>query len=135
MIIPVMGTLFRFVALKAGIEPLPVRGKPISVLEFDQLKVVPGTITLPLAVVPTKLMGKMVCVPQIAISATGATDGIGFTCIVNCIGVPEHPFVKGITVMSELSGILERLVDVNPAIDAEPLKLDIPVAELELDQL
>ena len=135
MIIPVMGTLFRFVALKAGIEPLPVRGKPISVLEFDQLKVVPGTITFPLAVVPTKLMGKMVCVPQIAISATGATDGIGFTCIVNCIGVPEHPFVKGITVMSELSGILERLVDVNPAIDAEPLKLDIPVAELELDQL
>lgn len=135
MIIPVMGTLFRFVALKAGIEPLPVRGKPISVLEFDQLKVVPGTITFPLAVVPTKLMGKMVCVPQIVISATGATDGIGFTRIVNCIGVPEHPFVKGITVMSELSGILERLVEVKPAMDAVPLVLEIPIPVLELVQL
>ena len=135
MIIPVMGILFRLEALKAGIEPLPVKGKPISVLEFDQLKVVPGTITFPLAVVPTKLMGKMVCVPQIVISATGATDGIGFTRIVNCIGVPEHPFVKGITVMSELSGILERLVEVKPAMDAVPLVLEIPIPVLELVQL
>ena len=76
---PVMGILYRFVALKAGMEPLPNNGKPISVLVFVQLKTVPGTITLPLAVVPTKLIGKMVCVPQIAISATGVTDGIGFT--------------------------------------------------------
>lgn len=76
---PVIGILYRFVALKAGMEPLPDNGKPTSVLVFVQLKTVPGTITLPLAVVPTKLIGKIVCVPQIAISATGVTDGIGFT--------------------------------------------------------
>lgn len=132
---PVMGILFRLVALKAGIEPLPVNGKPISVLEFTQLKLVPGTITFPLAVVPMKLMGRIVCVPQIAISATGATDGIGFTRIVNCMGVPEHPFVKGTTVISELIGILERFVEVNPVIEPVPLVLAIPVPVLELVQL
>jgi hypothetical protein len=31
--------------------------------------------------------------------------------MVNCIGAPEHPLVKGTTVMIELSGILERLVE------------------------
>lgn len=132
---PVMGILYRFVALNAGMEPLPNKGNPISELVFVQLKTVPGTITLPLAVVPMKLMGRIVCVPQIAISATGATDGIGFTCIVNCIGVPEHPFVKGTTVISELIGILERFVEVNPAIDPIPLVLAIPVPVLELVQL
>ena len=76
---PVIGILYKLVALKAGMEPLPTIGKPISVLVFVQLNTVPGTITLPFAVVPTKLMGKMVCAPQIAISATGAIEGIGFT--------------------------------------------------------
>jgi hypothetical protein len=37
--------------------------------------------------------------------------------------------------MSELSGILERLVEVNPAMDAVPLVLTRPVPELELLQL
>lgn len=55
--------------------------------------------------------------------------------MVNCIGDPEHPFVKGTTVMSELSGILERLVEVNPAIDAVPLVVAKPVPVLELLQL
>ena len=55
--------------------------------------------------------------------------------MVNCMGVPEHPLVKGTTVMRELSGILERLVEVNPAMDAVPLVLAIPVPVVELVQL
>ena len=55
--------------------------------------------------------------------------------MVNCMGVPEQPLVKGITVMSELIGILERLVEVNPAMDAVPLVLAIPVPVLVLVQL
>ena len=40
---------------------------------------VPGTVTKPILGLPTKLSGLMGWVPQIAILATGATDGIGFT--------------------------------------------------------
>jgi hypothetical protein len=54
--------------------------------------------------------------------------------MVNCIGAPEHPLVKGTTVMIELSGI-ERLVEVNPAMDAVPLVFAIPVPVSELLQL
>ena len=39
---------------------MPLAGIPIFGLVFVQLKVVPSTMSLPLAVVPVKLMGRIV---------------------------------------------------------------------------
>ena len=60
MIMAVIGTKKLLLALKAAIEPIPLAGIPIFGLVFVQLNVVPLTITLPLVVVPVKLIGKMV---------------------------------------------------------------------------
>lgn len=60
MIIPVVGIKKLLLALKAAIEPMPLAGIPIFGLVLVQLKVVPSTMSLPLAVVPVKLMGRIV---------------------------------------------------------------------------
>ena len=60
MIMAVIGTKKLLLALKAAIEAIPLAGIPTFGLVFVQLNVVPLTITLPPAVVPVKLIGRMV---------------------------------------------------------------------------
>lgn len=47
--------------------------------------------------------------------------GIGFTVMVNVIGVPGQPLAVGVTVMVEVTGVVPALVAVNEAMLPTPL--------------
>ena len=55
--------------------------------------------------------------------------------MVNCIGVPEHVLVTGVTVIKLVIGILDGFVEVNDGMEATPLVVDNPIAAFELVQL
>lgn len=66
--------------------------------------------------------------------ATGFTIGLGFTVIVNVIGVPTQPLAVGVTVIVATSGPLVALVVTNGGISPVPLAAR-PIAVLLFVQL
>ena len=132
---PVTGVLFRLVALNDAIEPDPVGGIPMSELVFVQLYTVPGTLTKPTFGLPVNRIGPTDCVPQISMSETAATDGIGFTCKLNCTGSPEQLLDTGVTVINADTGIFALLVEVNPGIVPVPVVDAKPIAGFVFVQL
>ena len=64
-----------FVAVKAGISPVPLVARPTAVLEFVQVKLVP-------VMGPVNISGPMVAPVQAEMSAGIVTEGDGFTVIV-----------------------------------------------------
>lgn len=119
VIVAVIGTFVVFVAIKAGILPVPAPARPIAVLLFVQVNTVPATgplITMVFIVTPL----------QAVWLAIAFTDGVGLTVIVKLIVGPVQvtpPDVNtGVTVMVATTGALVILVAVKLGI------LPVPVA-------
>ena len=83
MIVAVTGNAVVLVAMKAGMLPLPAAKRPILILLFVHANVVPTVgLTKFTAVVSDPL--------HMVWFATAFTVGIGFTVIVNVVGVPTQ---------------------------------------------
>ena len=119
VIVAVTGALVVFVAVKAAILPVPDAARPMLVLLFVQLNVVPPTA-------PVKLIAVVVAPLHSVWLATAFTVGVGFTVIVNVIGVPVQvtPLLVyvGVTVIVATTGAVPVLIAVKLAI------LPVPVA-------
>lgn len=114
VIVPVIGPPVVLVAVKFRL-PVPLAASPMAVLLLVQLYTVPATGPLKawVTVVPAHTTWL----------ATGLTDGIGFTVIVNVTGVPGHvtPLLKfGVTVMVATCGVVPALVATKLAILPAP---------------
>lgn len=89
--------------------PLPDPARPMLVLLFVQLNVVP--LVLPVNVTA------VVFAPLQSVWLPGATTlGDGLTVIVNVWAVPPHPFAEGVTVMVAVTGPEPLLEALNAAI-------------------
>ena len=106
VIVAMTGELVAFVAVKAPILPVPLAARPILVLLFVQLNVVPATA-------PVKFTGVVVAPAHKTWLATAFTVGVGFTVIVNVIGVPAHGtppvLLLGVTVIVATAGAVTAL--------------------------
>jgi hypothetical protein len=84
VMVAVMALPPSFLAIKAGIIPLPLAGKPMLVLLFVHLKLVPGEGL-------EKGMPALAKVPlQNVVSAIGLTVGVGLTVSLT-VSVVTHP--------------------------------------------
>lgn len=115
------------VAVNDGMSPLPLVANPIAALLLVQVKVVPttGLVGLMIAVVAP---GQYDCV------AMALTVGVGFTVIVNVVGVPVQPLAVGVTVIVPVIGFVPVLVLVNAGTFPLPVVAN-PIAELVFVQL
>ncbi len=75
-IVPEIEEFVVFVAVNEGTFPLPLAAKPIEVLLFDHVKVVPATG-------PESVVTGATTPLQKVLFAIGLTVGVGFTVIVN----------------------------------------------------
>lgn len=101
-----------FAVTNDAIFPVPLAAKPIEVLLFTQLYVVAGTVVL-------KLTGAVLWPAHNSWLPTKFTLGVGFTVMVNIIGVPVQliPLVKtGVTVIVATCGVVPKLVALNDGI-------------------
>ena len=106
--------MVELVAVNAGIFPLPPAAKPIEVLLFVQVKVVP--LNAPVNVIA------FVVAPLHKIWFAGCTTfGDGLTVIVKDSGVPEQVKCVGVTIIIAVTGALPVLTAVNAAIFPVPL--------------
>src|SRR6188768_1120746 len=92
-----------FIAVKAGMLPLPLAASPIVVLLFVQLKEVPLNV-------PVNATAFVVAPLHNTWSAGCTTFGEGFTVMVNISGVPVQVRCTGVTVMVAVTGVLPVLV-------------------------
>ena len=110
----VMGVLAILTAVKEGILPVPLAASPIAGLLFIQLKLVPLTT-------PVKLTGLVGAPAHIDWLAGGVTLGVGFTVIVNVLGVPLQMPATGVTLMVATAFTLPLLTAVKAGISPLPL--------------
>ena len=115
VIVAVTGALVTFVAMKIGMSPLPAGARPIVVLLFVQLKIVPNT-------------GPVKCTRLVALllhktwfGGTGVTIGVGFTNTVAVIVGPTQPLAVGVMVNVTSCGTKVILVSVPVIGVPEPL--------------
>jgi hypothetical protein len=109
----VSGVVPVLTAVKDAISPKPLAGKPIDVLLLTQLKLVPTTD-------PVKFIIPVAAVLQNVLFGGGNTLGIGFTVIVNILGVPGQIPLKGVTVIVAVTGALPVLMAVKAGISPLP---------------
>jgi hypothetical protein len=114
VMVAVTGAAPAFVALKPAILPLPLAAKPMVVLLFVQLYVVPATV-------PEKLMGTVWIPLHKDWLSTAFTTGVGFTKMVKVMGAPGQPLALGVTVMVAVTGALVVLVALKLAMLPFPL--------------
>ena len=93
VIVAVVEVVPAFVALNDGIFPFPLAPNPIEVVLFDQSKVVAAVVLVKL----TAVVGEPLHNVSFGI---GSAIGEGLTVIVNTSGVPTHPLIVGVTVIS-----------------------------------
>jgi hypothetical protein len=105
VIVAVCGDIPLFTAMKLGILPGPVAARPILVLLFVQLNIVPATV-------PVKFTAAVAAPLHSVWLATAATVAFGFTVIVNVIGAPVQPLAVGVTVIVPLIAVTPALVAV-----------------------
>lgn len=127
VIVEVMGAAVLFVAVKEGMDPLPLAAKPIAGLLLTQEYTVPGTL-------PVKFTAVLLVPAQRVWSDTAFTDGIGLIVIVNDLGVPLVTPSVGVTMMVAITGAVPVLIAVNAAILPVPLAVR-PIDVLLLTQL
>lgn len=121
VIVAVTGIVPVFTAANDGMLPEPLAAKPMLVLLFVQLNTVPATA-------PVKAIA-CVGAPLQTVCAVGVADtvGVGFTVMVNVMGVPIHVVFEGpcdtdgVTVMVAVTGALPVFTAVNEGILPEPL--------------
>ena len=77
VIVAVTGLDVAFVAVNAAILPVPLAAKPILVVLFVQLYVVPVTVE------PVKVTAVVIAFAQTVWSEGFVTEGVGLTIIVN----------------------------------------------------
>jgi hypothetical protein len=94
VIVEVIGAAVAFVAVKAGVLPVPEAARPIAVLEFVQANVAPA------GVLTNELIGTA-APAQNAKSGSGVMTGAGLTVMVYTSGVPGQPAKDGVMVMVE----------------------------------
>ena len=121
VILETMGTVKLLVAENISIFPTPLALIPVAALSLIHLYSVPETAD------PLKMIGLICSFPHMVMSATGFTDGVGLTLMLNENGVPLQPFVKGVTVTVLFMGILEIFCAVNEDILPDPLVAINPI--------
>ena len=123
----VIGAAVAFVAVKAGIFPLPFAARPIAVFEFVQLNVAPA------GVLAKVLIGTAVPAQKVKLGS-GVATGNGLTVIVKLLGNPTQVPKVGVTDIVPVMGAAVPLVA--PKAGMLPLPLaPKPMAVLELVQV
>lgn len=107
-----------FTAIKLGMLPVPVAANPM-----DGALLVHWKLNAPVGPVVglVKLITAVGDPLHTNWPATGFTIGVGFTVIVNVIGVPTQPAALGVTVIVAVIGPLVALVVTNGMISPVPL--------------
>ena len=120
-----------FIAMKLGILPVPLAANPI-----DGALLVHVNVNAPVGPVVglVKLIAAVGVPLQTIWLATGFTTGLGFTVMVNVIGVPVQPPALGVTVMVATNGPLVVFVVTNGRISPVP-DAARPIAVLSFVQL
>jgi hypothetical protein len=116
-----------FTAVNELISPVPLDAKPVDVVLFVQLKVVPATFNA-----DEKITGFVNTPLQITWLAIASTVGLGFTVIVNEIGRPGQLLNVGVTVMVPKIAELEVFVVKKEGIVALFPDAPNPIAVFEL---
>ena len=124
LIVAVIGDVVALVPVKEGILPEPVAARPIAVLLFVHVNVVPLTG-------PDTLVTGAITPAQYVWLPIELTVGVGLTVIVNADGVPIHPFAAGVAVIVAVIGDVVAFVVVNEGTLPEPLTVR-PIAGLLL---
>ena len=84
--------------------------------------------------VPEKVIADWEVPPQYSMLETWLTVGVGFTVIVNVIGVPEQPLAVGVTVKVATTGLVPLLVKAVTGIVFVP-EAAIPIEVVSFVQL
>lgn len=105
VMVAVTGVVPVLVAVKAPMFPLPDVANPMEPSLFVQVYVVPVTV-------PAKFTAVVLAPLHTVWLPTAFTVGVGFTVMVNVLGVPGHPLALGVTVMVAVTGVLPVLVAV-----------------------
>ena len=108
------------VPLNAAMFPVPLAPRPIEVLSFVQLKVVPLTE-------PEKTIAVVALLLQTTWLAGSVTVGVGLALIVNDCDGPVQPLAKGVTAKVAVTEVVPELIAVNAAIAPVPLEAN-PIA-------
>ena len=129
--IAIIGDRPVFTAMKLGILPVPLAANPI-----DGALLVHVNVNAPVGPVVglVKLIAAVGVPLQTIWLATGFTTGLGFTVMVNVIGVPVQPPALGVTVMVATNGPLVVFVVTNGRISPVP-DAARPIAVLSFVQL
>jgi len=98
VIVAVTGAAVLLIAVKLGILPWPLAARPILVLLFVQLNIVPATV-------PVKFTAAVAAPLHSVWLVTAATVAFGFTVIVNVIGAPVQPLAVGVTVIVAVTAV------------------------------
>jgi hypothetical protein len=125
--VAVTGVVPAFTPLKAAMFPFPEAPNPMDGLLFVQAKEVPVTG-------PPKFTAVVGAPLHTVWLGTAFTVGVGFTVMVNDVGVPGHPLAMGVTVMVAVMGADVALVALKEAIFPIP-EAPKPMAGLLLVQL
>lgn len=126
VMVATVGMVPVLLAVNETISPVPLAAKPMEVLSFAQLYVVPLTA-------PVKAIAEVEALAHTVWLDTVFTVGIGLTVIVNVFTVPVQPLLVGVTVMVATDAVAPELVAVNAAISPVPLAAR-PVVMLSLVQ-
>ena len=129
MIVAVTGSGVGLIAVNAAILPVPAAASPILVLLLVQLyTIVPPVVGLVKFTAAVRVLLHTVWL------AGGVTVAVGFTVIVNVLGVPLQPLADGVTVIVATSGAFVALVATKLPILPVPLAAR-PIAGVLLVQL
>ena len=124
VIVAVVALVRLLAVVNDGILPVPLAANPIDGLLFTQLYTVPDT-----GLVNT--IGTVTWLAHKVSSATGSTDAVGFTVMLNVSGVPTQLtplFVKvGVTVIDATTGVVVLLVATNVGM------LPLPLAAIPIE--
>lgn len=123
-VIPELAVL---IALKLGILPVPLAGRPIEGFELVHVRTVPGGVLV-------KLVDETVVPVHITEFAGTITVGNGLIVMVKLYSAPVQLFSDGITFMVAMMGELELLTAVNAGIFPFPLAAR-PISGFELLQM
>ena len=118
VIVAVTGVTPVLTAANEAMLPVPLAAKPMDVVLFVQLYTVPATA-------PLKATAVVLAPLQTTWLVTAFTVGVGFTVMVNVVGVPLQvtpPLVKlGVTVIVAVTGVVPVLVPVKDWMVSVPL--------------
>ena len=95
-----------FAAMNEGILPVPLAPRPIAVLLFVQLKLVPATVLVNVSVPVADPLHTRMLFGMFSL-------GVGFTVMLKLSGAPVQPFAAAVTAMIATTGVVPLLIAVN----------------------